>query len=348
MSDLIEHDRIKKDIDDYGTKKIKEGAAKATKTNESPASVVLKYLYEKNSKDCIRAGNASSAQFFNSQTLIGIDPPEKPEPGSIAHYVICMPALGANVGRKKTDKAVDHKLAWKEARPIDWEYYKRRFEHTAFIYLNRAAEILYDKENGRSDDPVKQVTLDSWFKGPIIPPRDEKEKKHKKTSKKRKLPSFDVITDMLYGSSRTKMETPLNRNMFQESAQSSVDRISVLKDIEDIETQKCMKCVGDQESIDQCCNISCHYFGEKDILRNKLKTLRCAIIQRIRNKQTIDEIMIDPETAHEKYLDGEEKGEYCFHESVKDPTVVIVTGIGNVSLTTSQIVTLPSFIAKQK
>ena len=64
LSDLIEHDRIKKDIDDYGTKKIKEGATKATKTNESAASIVLKHLYEKNSKDCIRAGNAF--EFFES------------------------------------------------------------------------------------------------------------------------------------------------------------------------------------------------------------------------------------------------------------------------------------------
>jgi len=44
LSDLIEHDRIKKDIDDYGTKKIKEGAAKATKTNESPKIVFVQVM----------------------------------------------------------------------------------------------------------------------------------------------------------------------------------------------------------------------------------------------------------------------------------------------------------------
>lgn len=71
MSDLIEHDQIKKDIDDYGTKKIKEGAAKATRTNESPASVVLKYLYEKNAKDCIRAGKFGPSLYASvSETLM--------------------------------------------------------------------------------------------------------------------------------------------------------------------------------------------------------------------------------------------------------------------------------------
>ena len=76
-----------------------------------------------------------------------------------------MPALGEHVDKKKSSRAVDHIVAWKECLPIDWEYYKRRFEHTAFIYFNRAAIFLYDKEKGRPNDPIKQMTLDSWSFG---------------------------------------------------------------------------------------------------------------------------------------------------------------------------------------
>lgn len=79
-----------------------------------------------------------------------------------------MPVLGEHVGTNKTDRVVDHMLAWKEGRPIDWEYYKIRFEHTASIYLKRAAEILYDKENRRSDDSVKQTTLNSWVSADLL------------------------------------------------------------------------------------------------------------------------------------------------------------------------------------
>ena len=139
------------------------------------------------------------------------------------------------------------------------------------------------------------------------------------------------------------METPLNGNMFQESAQSSVDRLSVMKDIEDIEKDKCMKCVGDQESIDQCCSITCHYFGEKDMLRNKLKTLRCVLVQK---QRIIKEIMIDPETDLKNYLAGVEIAEYCFRVAIGDSKPILVTGVGDVSLTTAQIIALPSILTQ--
>jgi DNA polymerase elongation subunit (family B) len=255
--DLAESDRITMPINDYGLTRTvvdKHGKEKEVKANINCAVSVIRDDY----KDLCK-------KLYS----IGVDPPDPPGPGSIAHFVVIR-----SQSKKKSERVMSIQKAYKIRPEIDWDYYRDAYQKKIEKYFVIAAVEMY-KEKFGIDDVNETVVLKNIMYG--------------------NRTDIEVIPKIL-----RKGPKKIQQNTLLGYIERDTDLRCEL-DIEDIVSCKqkldslfktCLTCAGDPDVINQCQSLMCKTYGERDVILDKMKTTKGMII---RNNGT-EERFINPES----------------------------------------------------